>query len=490
MLTPEQTIEALAGLLGEHFAHVQFLRFHNYTDIRDQFRYTLALTFTESWSPARDAVYSMAEEGVRRTGWYLLPVGERLGSGRLAAEAGRRFPSMLGLEVRFKGPLSRLDRAVASDGGTAIRLWTSQEESLLLDTGLPGRLRISESDRLVLLSHAHADHAGGLAEVSTCMLPWVASPKTGRLLGDRGETNALSQLFAAQSADSVDLGSMQVSSFGVPHMPGSIGYVVSDGSRTVVFTGDVSLRTARHDYVDELARIIQAAPGDKKLLLLDGTMVGRPFGASLEPVASALLAELAEKSSDAVLVGGSPEELAYAYMDLFRVASQSDARHRHSFAISKRVRSLFELVHSGFLKRSGRNTDWFLLGQYGEARSNWAESRWLYWVDERTNRDLPVGSTIWLVMADELDVVQDRLSSSLVAWWSRDSEPPSLADCRHFSGDLSPWTLHTSESVLSPAIERFSGLANVALFHNFSKPIRKWAEQTGAKAAHLKEFSW
>jgi glyoxylase-like metal-dependent hydrolase (beta-lactamase superfamily II) len=61
----------------------------------------------------------------------------------------------------LRGPLTAIDLAVPGEGGGSIRARVGGGSSLLLDTGFPNQLVLTQSDRTALLTHTHNDHAGG-----------------------------------------------------------------------------------------------------------------------------------------------------------------------------------------------------------------------------------------------------------------------------------------------------------------------------------------
>jgi hypothetical protein len=89
----------------------------------------------------------------------------------------------LGRELAF------IQSAVPPDGGCSVRV-ASEYGSLLLDTGLPGALSLQSTDDIVLLSHGHLDHCGGLITGMIRGLPIVMSTATAMLLIATGRVPA------------------------------------------------------------------------------------------------------------------------------------------------------------------------------------------------------------------------------------------------------------------------------------------------------------
>jgi hypothetical protein len=94
--------------------------------------------WTASDERLRQAIYDRAGDIISRTGWYPLPQGERLRS----VETARRKTKLGDRRAlpAFRGSLATIQPAVPAEGGCAVRVTTSDGDSLLLDSGLPGAL--------------------------------------------------------------------------------------------------------------------------------------------------------------------------------------------------------------------------------------------------------------------------------------------------------------------------------------------------------------
>jgi hypothetical protein len=187
--TPDDAIAVLRDVLGLRFRAVQHIRFTNF-QWKNKFRYTIAVCWTDSDPAARDSLYESAAEIVEKSGWYPLPQGERLGSARAMrrhAGASRldRLPNLA------TARLTELASAVGPDDGCAIRIYLDTGASILLDTGLPGKLIPESSDRVILVSHLHRDHLGGIESGMARGLPAVLSAGTARLLHASGRMGAI-----------------------------------------------------------------------------------------------------------------------------------------------------------------------------------------------------------------------------------------------------------------------------------------------------------
>jgi glyoxylase-like metal-dependent hydrolase (beta-lactamase superfamily II) len=487
VLAPEAAAREIARIVGERAAGIQRIRFIEFTHSGERLRYTIALTWTDADWALRDRIYAVAEEVVRATGWYPLPQGERLSSTAKAKEAGVRMHPADTLRGVVDGPLKSISSAVNADGGCSVRVLCGTG-SILLDSGLEGFLAQADTDRVVLLSHFHGDHAGGVLSGATGPLPVAASEGTARVLWARSSSGGLirSRYVVLDPHKPLPLGAnLTLRSFPVPHAPGAIGLELADSGSVLVYTGDVCLRTARHDFIPALEERLERGGARKKWVLVDATMVGRRHGASAE-VAAKRLFSVTEANADVVVVADGAEQLLYAYMDLFQfVKSNQSVRSGVHFLLSPGLRGLFEIVHQAFIRRDIAQLDPFLLGQYGTSMSAWGESRWLYWLDRL--REVPSDRRrIWMVARDELALVRAPTPPILALIGRGDPLPvASWQDVPRADVDTSPWTLHSDEATLADAVERLSKRGEVVLFHSFPKRMAQFIKRKGLSAHAL-----
>jgi glyoxylase-like metal-dependent hydrolase (beta-lactamase superfamily II) len=472
---PADAVNLLRAALGGRADTLEQVRFIDFR-MNGAFRFTIALCWLASDPEARQALYDAATEVVAASGWYPLPQGERLGS----VHAMRSYPSTAaGLSVVGEGELNSLQSAVDVDGGCAVRVSLKCGDSLLLDSGLPGQLRALESDRLVLVSHLDRDHLGGVESGGAPGLPVVLSAGTVRMLDACGRLSAISKtnrVVVMEPGEGRGVGKdLQVEMFAVPHLPGSVGYVLESPQHTLIFSGDISLKSARHDF---LPALIARIPTDRQCtVMLDGTMAGRHAGASMTSVGDTVAAL---DESDVVVLGDNSDYLLYAYLDLFDRIQHGPRRHGVSFLATWGLRHTFEVLHDAFIRRDIAALDPFLEGQYKQTMSSWAESRWLYWLDHLTS--VPDGRRVWfLTQADWPNF--EVPGRPFVITVGRKAPPSGV---RTADLDTTPWTLHSGASALAESIDALDAHgAKVVLFHNFPKRIQKFAATAGINAVPL-----
>jgi hypothetical protein len=246
------------------------------------------------------------------------------------------------------------------------------------------------------------------------------------------------------------------------------------------YSGDLSLRSARHDYLPTFKQLIETAGVKKRWVLLDATMAGRPLGASLADASSDFYREAAEQT-DVVIVSSDAEQLLYAYLDLFHHAKNSaDHRSTTAFLLPSRIRRLFQVLHTAYMRRELDQLDPFLAAQYGSTMAAWGESRWLYWLDplKPLTRMPHARLRIWFASDNDLTSLPvNRRTPVVPVGRVRDSGFGSVTDMQVLDVDSSPWTLHSDQESLRRAVVELSSEAQVVLFHNFPSRLRKFASQ-------------
>ena len=379
VLSPRQAMRVVRQLLGPDYVFLQELLFADFTHRKDGFRYTLMVTWTHASATVRQALFDNAERIVEATGWYPVVQGERLRSSLsfhdFLREHRKTQPSVQ------LGDLRSVESAVSSDGGCALRLRTTQA-SLLLDTGLPGALELHGDDAAVLLSHTHRDHSGGLGIAFENALNIVMAETTGYVFREFGwvDPSVLKTVQLVGAGEELSLGRLRVRAFPVPHAPGAVGYVITDGATSVVYSGDVSLQSDRHDFLPRLTEVLASADGTR-WLLLDATMAGRSQGAShASPAEDVLLATTTY--DDVIITAQDAELLLYAYLDVYkRMTDRPREEGRFPCLVDPTLRPVFRLLHAGATRRAFDEIDPFMLAQYGRRSLSWGESAWLYWLE-------------------------------------------------------------------------------------------------------------
>lgn len=468
-----EPVEALAGLvaaLGANSRHIEQVRFIDFKHRqKGNFRFTIALAWMSSSAEARQQVFDVGPEFTREFGWYPLVQGSRIGSKREFAQRSNQLRRRPMPRFGVAGDLHSVSSAVPAEGGCSIRLAT-RTDSLLLDTGLPGNFEGPTDDALIVLSHVHRDHAGSLCGDGVADKPIVLTEANAHSLVGAGllsEEELVRRAVIAQEERDLQLGQgVSLRAFPVPHCPGASGFVFRDRTSAVFYSGDICLATARHDFLPDFLARVHAEDVPRKTVLLDATMAGRKDGASGARTAKAVQ-DLFSAVPDVALVSQDASQLLYAHLDLFATIKDDPAtRDGFSTIMTSRARPMVRLLHFAFIDRREARVDPLLAAQYGKSMSAWAESRWLYWLDEM-DRAPADGVRIWLLHPSELSALKGRAAA--VAWIGR--PPKEELDLPLVDIDTSPWTQHSDAATLARSVRALSAHGHVRLFHNFRRRI-------------------
>lgn len=483
VLPPEDALAELIDLLGEQSSGIQHVRFVDTfrTDLKQ--RLTIALVWTRSNPVLRQAIFDSGSRAVSATGWYPLIAGTRLGSVievRETLRSTRRYARL----PSVRGSIEGISRAVKSDGGTSIRITTSAGESILLDTGLPDRLQVDRNDRLALLSHAHADHAGGVEALRLDRVPVLMTSQTAFVL-ERASWVPFdlddASVFTTEPRNLESLGpQLMAEAIPVPHSPGSVGWIVTDDHRALIYTGDIAIRSWRHDFLDALLETVREQSKRREVtVLLDATMCGRSAGVGTGHPAPEILDHI---EGDLVVLG-SADHLTYAYLDLFDHVQSTSLRHSISFLATASIRPLIKILHEAWISRRHDQMDTLLAAQYGRRMPAWGESHSLYWLDDVDV--LPSGRRIWLLQPGEVERWSPGPLDAVTIGGAVVEDGWGLTD-RSDELDTTPWTAHTASGDLQDAIAQLDQAgATVILFHDFPNRMRKFVRSHAVPAIPL-----
>jgi hypothetical protein len=206
-------------------------------------------------------------------------------------------------------------------------------------------------------------------------------------------------------------------------------------------------------------------------------MAGRREGASLADPASWVVEEVRRRD---VVIVAHHDHLLYAYLDVFQAVESGDSRHTVSFVVSRRIRSLFDVLHDAFIRRQLDALDPFLAAQYGSSMSAWGESRWLYWYEE--GHPQPSGNRVWFVTPEEYERLPDQGGVAVLTIGRVDLSAVDVES----TVDTTPWTGHSDQEALVAGVRKFEDVGwRVVLFHNFRRRLQKFARDHGLAAIPL-----
>ena len=339
-------------------------------------------------------------------------------------------------------------------------------------------MQVKDSDSLCLITHTHLDHSGGIDLLIKKNIPVIVSSVTARIMILRGliDNSLISKniyVFNEQMRDWLAIGKyLKIKALMVPHAPGSTGYLIKDSEKCLFFPGDISFKTYRHNFLNIISDEFSLLPTNiNKYLMVDGTMIGRKQGANENKVAENFFSKV-KGYKNIVICSLDIEQLLYAYLDLFYFGKNNN-RGLFNFVISKKLKPIFQFLHISFIRRSMNDIDPYILSQYGKEISSWAESRWLFWLDD--NHINNENKNIYFMDFSDLDTLKDLPSIACKGIGRMNDERVSNElNCDILEIDSSPWSLHSSEQVIQNLIYDIDKDVKFLFFHNFEKRMKKF----------------
>jgi hypothetical protein len=270
-----------------------------------------------------------------------------------------------------------------------------------------------------------------------------------------------------------------IKSFPVPHCFGSIGYIGDFNSMEILFTGDIVIKTNRFDYTNYLSNLFKRKES-KKFIFLDSTMCMRNDGASQLNSASELLNKIDKIQDDIVLIiSRDGEQLIYALMDLFYFIKNNN-RNQYSFILPRAIKKTASVIHANFIKSNYNELDRILYSQYGNSKSAWGESRWIYWIKYEDEIESIAKNSKSLLFLTHNDLSNFPVVTKFcyLTIGKTDDNTVSKFNGTNLEIDTTPWTMHSSKSILTESIVNFhkKGIQTI-IFHDYSKRMTKYTEQ-------------
>jgi hypothetical protein len=478
-VSPSKFLANLQDKLKNFEGPILGVRFIDYVDLKTDFHYTIALCWLDNDPIVREFLYSQADEITRETGWYPLVAGERLSSSLWNTELEKELSVSVPLDRSREfasASITGFRNAAGHENGSSIRLDLDNGQSILLDAGLPNSVALrTEKSQTVLISHTHLDHFGGVLHSLPGKHNFLMSHSTSKVAAlkfRRWYESHLKDIQVVDEGDSFTIArGVQVSPFSVPHSLGSSGWVIEGLQNVIVYSGDISIATSRHNAMPQLRSFIHA---DKPTtFFLDGTMAGRALGATMKD--TNLFSEL-QIELPVVIVGREIDHLVFAYLDVFFKSITGLDRNNVTFVVSSKAKETFQVLHSEYLKKGSLSKDAFLKGQYGSRMSAWGESRWLFWLDSLKNA--PIGKAVYFLTPEEVNSPNAPKRARSIEITNRTNSrlelPAGWEEVGAF--DTSPWTGHSDQDILTNAVRELKQLnAEVVLFHNFPRRLKNYA---------------
>lgn len=478
----DQMLRHLGGVLSPaDFSFVPIVRAYESRDRRDGKRQDILELFVGPSLALRDRLHAMQEELHASTGWFVLVRGEWLGS----AEKGREILPRLGdAETAVKGLCGKLKHlSKAAERGECFRVKLSSGQNLLLDMGSEGPIEKNSDDTLALLSHSHPDHAGGVCDTLRRGISILASPTTIRLLYENGDLAGLMEedrrrLCPVEPGASLVTAHLTFASHAIPHSVGSVAWTVQDGQSSLLYSGDVMLRSAVYNlaWLPRLCSVLDRLPGRKTVLL----EASRAHSAS-ELQDEAVWPPLESLPSDVVIVGQhNPERLLNSYVQLFKNRYKHAAAVPPCFILSGAARAVLQACWDAVHNAAKESPDALFL----KPSNQWGppESRALYWLDRTDIAMLAEAprQRFWFIDHEEIDQLP-RLASAVVY----DLRTSNFKQIKAFSRfetfvftEQPGWTQHSYGKDVAEAITAFQDRgANVLTFHETERSHSRFQQR-------------
>jgi hypothetical protein len=206
----------------------------------------------------------------------------------------------------------------------------------------------------------------------------------------------------------------------------------------------------------------------------------RNDGASQLNSASELLTKI-ENIEDKVIVITSrdSEQLIYALIDLFFFIKNNN-RNQYSFILPRDFKKTASVIHENFIKSNYNELDRILYSQYGNSKSAWGESRWIYWIKYEDEIELIAknSKSIVLLTHNDIGLFPTVSNFSYLNIGKTDEHTLSKFNGTNLEIDTTPWTMHSSKKTLTDLIKTFhENEIQTIIFHDYSKRMSKYTEE-------------
>lgn len=463
---------------------------------------------------SRDGLFAAAPDVVRNTGWYPMVTGSYMYLQKRWIENTIKqvLPTEETASQLELGQFLSLSSVLPGNMGTSFYLKTS-ECGVLLDCGLKWSVDVNDklNDRcLMILSHSHSDHCGGLIDAYRQLRPQAVfmSPVTLRLLGAKLVSEGKGQDFKEIASHTILLAFNEsftfhdgstISFLDANHMPGAVMVIVrtSDNVR-LFYSGDCCVDNF-YGHIMPLRTKLKSLIGKEnvELTLFDATLVGRKFTPSAQQEETKLLELLTRANASArcsTILTDNYDVAVRIYTVIYETFMQGSAKvHNLGVYLDLEIFEFMNWVASAYVRRELENLD-PILRRLCAARKNPFENVLLYanGYDEQTMKNityhlerrrpiilmldaenLPRLAGMFNAIRFELAPEDQIIALGRAAERLKDVQKAmclSRAAAREMPGDR--WSLHSSESALDDFLRSSrESLGKVFLFHNFPKRV-------------------
>jgi glyoxylase-like metal-dependent hydrolase (beta-lactamase superfamily II) len=527
--TAESAVRQIVRRWPDHAGAIQRVRPYQF-QVRDGHpedgELRILICWTANDARRRTMLYELGPDIATTVGWYPLITGAWRQSSQDPAVIKARGATWLGGSFRIAIGRLELIRDLAGAGagdlnGVSIEL-AGEEGSVLLDLGMdvanPTLQLALRRARVIIVSHAHRDHAGGLVTaLHESQAPLLMTQNTLlQLLAihmTSPETTAslIRRVRVIRIGQSVDLADgHRLEWWGANHAPGSVVTLVTtpDGQR-LLYTGDISVTNS---YSDSLLRDISGRsdhpmPRSIDLALLDGTFLRTD---RIDVAANGDLRHVVEtamgRNHTMVIVCDAADVASLLYIELFKNFMTGPHETRSlQVHVDPSLASLLTLMSSSFTEGRPQDLD-PLFRTLWQRRQNAFESHQLWNIDDGVGANVQFHaltgkpqlfllttsflSQRFAPLVNALEWLNSRgIDVLLVGRAARSAATASLKNKRWpavsnqgfpLKGTVSEmddtrWLLHSDPKDLFAWMAGDLGqqLERIRLFHNFPKRVQK-----------------
>jgi phosphoribosyl 1,2-cyclic phosphodiesterase len=476
---------------------------------------------------SRARLFLAAPEVVRETGWYPMVTGSFMYLRERWVENAIKqlLPSSDFARDISLGRFEKLASVLQGSEGTSFFIKTSKC-GILLDCGFSWKSQLHERGGIMVVSHTHSDHCGGLPDAFSDLSPAAVfmSHDTLRLLGTKLMLDRERGKFEEIVRRTVLLGygdhfqfsdGSSISFLDANHMPGAVMSLIRFIDQTTLFySGDCCIDNF-FGHIEPVKKSVQELVGSDKLdvMLLDATRVGRKLPVSQEEGGASELLHLvnlggaselliflktfARSLSRTSIVVDNPDVGVRVYELIYRNFMQGKEKlHNLVVYMDIDIYEFMTWLASGYNSRELQNLD-PVLRELCSARKNPFENVLLY-VNDYGNRTVENlnhhirnhHSIIFLVIAENIqrlvelsNAVGTNCDCAILLGRCGESLPESILSdfalrTERLTGDI--WSLHSSEVALNRLLESYrEEFGKVFLFHNFPNRVKSFCQSFG-----------
>ncbi len=401
---PEDFIAHLRTVHPSVVGNLDCITFQRWSEASHQMCFAICYTLPDY--PTRTLLYDAAATITAAMGWYPLVTGQRLRprASRLQSRPETLASADVFTETRY-GELVRLRPAAAGVGGCAFVLEMTSG-SVLLDCGFAGISAIAHRPRFAVVTHSHADHAGGLRSVANMGVPAVLSESCYWQLWSRGGLQDLPRRCIFSMRPPANLKAEDGTAFTFlpsAHSPGSM--MVKVTSRTgdeLLYPGDDCRANSYYRQASDDLLGVFSPSASRRYLLVDGSFLGHepprsalPDLAGVEPLVRAAM----DEGGPLVFAAATPEYLYSLYLWVYKLGYLGRTNAMDRFLVADRALiSLLQSTFGGYMFGGPDGFDPYLNAMVGKGHSNYLETVRLYRLSNGKLPDLPGPTDIFCTL--------------------------------------------------------------------------------------------